>query len=57
MKKYVKPALKGYDMTPVSIMEGSVTVKGKIGVSTFFTDEDDWSTDENTGQKKYDFWE
>lgn len=57
MKKYIKPALKGYDMTPVSILEGSIKVKAKIGISTFFTDDDDWSKDEQTGQKKYNFWE
>ena len=57
MKKYVKPELRDYDMAPVSIMEGSVTFKGKICVSTFFTDEDDRRSDEETGQKKYNFWE
>ena len=58
MKRYIKPALKGYDMAPVSILEGSSTeVKARIGISTFFTDDDDWSKDENTGEKKYNFWE
>ena len=60
MKKYIKPALKGYDMAPVSILEGSLKVKGKIGVSSFRTDEDDWTAEEtSTGQtrSKYNFWE
>ena len=57
MKRYIKPALKGYDMAPVSILEGSTEVKARIDISTFFTDDDDWSKDENTGEKKYNFWE
>lgn len=59
MKKYIKPDIEDLDMAPVSILEGSVKVKGKIGVSTFFTDEDDWETVEENGQKKkkYNFWD
>ena len=47
-------------MAPVSIMEGSMEVKGRIGISTFYTDENDWTTEENAqGEKtsKYSFWE
>lgn len=61
MKKYIKPSMTNYDMTPTSILEGSVTIKGKIGISSFFTDNDDWEVkeDESTGQKtrEYQFWE
>lgn len=60
MKKYVKPELTGYEMSPVRIMEGSVVVKGKkIGVSSFFTDEDDWTTETSNGttKKAYSFWD
>ena len=60
MKKYISPTIKGYDMAPVSIMEGSMEVKSRIGISTFYTDENDWTTEENAqGEKtsKYSFWE
>ena len=59
MKKYQRPTVSFYDMAPVSIMEGSVAVKGKIGISSFFTDEDDWTTEQtSTGnRRKYSFWD
>jgi len=61
MKKYSKPTIACFDMAPVSILEGSVKIKGKIGVSSFFTDNDDWekTTNEETGtsQRTYTFWE
>lgn len=57
MKKYVKPELHGYEMSPVRIMEGSIIVKAKkVGVSSFFTDEDDW-TQESNGKRSYSFWD
>ncbi len=60
MKKYIKPAIASFDMAPTSILEGSVTIKGKIGVSSFFTDRDDWeATSDESGNTttKYNFWE
>lgn len=57
MKKYIKPELHGYEMSPVRIMEGSIIVKAKkVGVSSFFTDEDDW-TQESNGKRSYSFWD
>ena len=60
MKKYISPTIKSYDMAPVGIMQGSLEVKGRIGISTFYTDEDDWTTETNSqGEQssKYNFWE
>ena len=60
MKKYIKPELTGYEMSPVRIMEGSVKVKAKkVGVSSFFTDEDDWHEETVNGESKraYSFWD
>lgn len=56
-KSYIKPEMKQYEMLPLSIMSGSVTLKPdtKIAVSSFFTDDADWSTDSN-GNKSYNFW-
>lgn len=61
MKQYIKPTIEDYDMAPVSILEGSVTVKTKVGISDFFTDHKDWASETNpeTNQqeRKYTFWE
>lgn len=60
MKKYIKPTIAQFDMAPVSIMEGSVSMKSKAGISSFFTDTDDWSTEtDNSGNtsSSYNFWE
>ena len=60
MKKYISPTIKGYDMAPVSIMEGSLEVKGRIGISTFYTDENDWTSEtdsQGNTSSKYSFWE
>lgn len=57
MKKYIKPEMEPTAMAPVSIMGGSVKVKGKVGISSFFTDEDDWYADENTKRRTYSFWD
>ena len=54
------PALILETMAPVGIMQGSLEVKGRIGISTFYTDEDDWTTETNSqGEQssKYNFWE
>ena len=60
-KKYVKPEVKPYDMAPVCIMAGSVEVKAKVGVSSFFTDDDDWFGTDDSGNKTenstYNFWD
>ena len=56
MKKYVKPAIEGFDMSPVSILEGSVKVKAKAAISSFRTDDADWETT-SSGTKKYNFWD
>jgi len=59
-KNYIKPALKPYDMAPLSILEGSVSVSARIGISSFRTDDDDW-TNETDGSgnttRQYNFWE
>jgi hypothetical protein len=60
MKKYITPKVWSYDMGPSSILQGSLAVKGKIGISSFRTDEDDWFTEESsdgTNKSKYSFWE
>jgi len=60
MKQYKKPTFASFDMAPVSILEGSVKIKGKVGISSFFTDRDDWetTTDSNgNARSTYSFWE
>ena len=48
-------------MAPVCIMAGSVEVKAKVGVSSFFTDDDDWFGTDDSGNKTenstYNFWD
>jgi len=63
MKKiYVKPALKPYDMASMNIMSGSVSMRTRIGLSSFHTDNDDWATEEETTEsgttstRRYNFW-
>lgn len=61
MKKlYVKPSMKPYDMASVNIMSGSTTIRTRIGISSFHTDDDDWTTEEDsstgTTARKYNFW-
>ncbi|MCR5394553.1 MAG: hypothetical protein K6E86_04095 [Bacteroidales bacterium] len=60
MKKYITPELRTYDMAPTNILQGSLKVKAKVGISSFRTDEDDWTTEESsdgTTKSKYNFWE
>ena len=60
-KTYIKPAISGREVGPVVIMAGSVTVKTRIGISSFRTDTNDWyndGTDADDNQKKsYKFWD
>lgn len=47
-------------MAPTNILQGSLKVKAKVGISSFRTDEDDWTTEESsdgTTKSKYNFWE
>lgn len=59
-KNYVKPVLKPYEMASPNIMSGSVSVRTRIGLSSFHTDEDDWTAEEDdasgTTTRKYNFW-
>lgn len=57
--EYVKPLAKPYDMQSINLMAGSMYINSgskKIGLSSFFTDEDDQSTD-SQGNSKYNFWD
>ena len=57
-KTYIKPAISGREVGPVVIMAGSVTVKTRIGISSFRTDTDNWDTDDTDKTKKsYNFWD
>lgn len=60
MKKYIKPAISFYEVAPASILAGSGqnphNRSNKVGVSSFFTDDQDWSGGEqNSGS--YSFWD
>lgn len=55
MKQYIKPIMKTYDMEPTNILRGSIKVKSSVGISSFFTDEED--TDNTDEKSKYKFWE
>lgn len=60
-KNYIKPAIRHFDMAQPQIMSGSVSARARVGISSFRTDDDDWTTetDEETGSssRKYKFWE
>lgn len=58
MKKYIKPAISLYDVAPTSIMAGSVKIrKARVGISSFFTDDNDWETDDSGNKTNYNFWD
>lgn len=57
-KQYIKPAMCHYEMAKPQILAGSVNVKARVGISSFRTDDDDWTNEDgSTSAKKYSFWE
>lgn len=54
-KNYIKPEMAPYEMAPISIMQGSVTVRNRVGISSFRTD-DGWWSDGQQGSGNYSFW-
>lgn len=56
-KNYIKPEMAPYEMAPLSIMQGSVTVRNRVGISSFRTDDSWWSDGQGGNQSgNYSFW-
>lgn len=56
-KNYIKPEMAPYEMAPISIMQGSVTVRNRVGISSFRTDDSWWNDGQGGNQgRSYSFW-